>query len=112
MRAWRTVAGVVLLLVLAVVGARLVPLYLKNFQLQDFLNDTVEQASSATAPPDMLRVAVAERASRLGLPVHTGQVRVERSGGSVVIEVRYSVPVDFLLYSVDLHFRPRASGRS
>jgi hypothetical protein len=58
-----------------------------------------------------LRVDIMNKASELGLPVKAGQVRIRRSGGQLRIEIFYLTPVDLVLYTVDLHFRPRAGGR-
>ena len=108
---WRAVAALAGLVVFTIILARLAPLYFKNLELQRFLDDTVQETSSATAPDDMLRARIVDRASRLGLPVRGDQIRVDRAGGRLVIDLRYAVPVDFGLSSVDLHFRPRAGAR-
>jgi hypothetical protein len=107
---WRILLGFLFLAALALMGARLAPAYFKNREMQRFLDETVRQAS-AQQPPDMLRVAVVERASRLGLPVRMDQVRIRRFAGHLDVDLRYDVPVDFLLCSVDLHFHPRAGAR-
>jgi hypothetical protein len=51
---------------------------------------------------------VVNAAARRALPVRSENVRVRRGAGRVEIEVLYEVPVGLPLYTVDLHFRPRA----
>ena len=69
--------------------------------------------TSATAMMNMPGVAADLRqakteAPRLGLGVQAGQVRVRRTEAGVRIEVRYAVPVDLSVYTVDLHFQATA----
>lgn len=110
-RAWRTAAGVAVLAALAYLGAQLIPLYLRNLELQRFLEETAGQSASLENPDDLLRTRIADRAARLGLPVSAEQVRLLRSDGKLWIAVRYTVPVDLPLYAVDLHFHPKAGDR-
>lgn len=107
---WRIAGGVVVLAALAFFAARLVPVYVNNFRLQQFLEESVQRRAVLEMPDDMVRVEVVSEAARLGLPVRAGQVRVRRTPGKIRIEVLYIVPVDLPLYTVDLHFRPSAGG--
>ena len=50
------------------------------------------------------------KASSLGIPLHTGDVTVERHSANLHIRALYVVRVDLPLYTVDLHFRPEAGG--
>ncbi len=109
-RHWRTAGGVAVLAALAFFAARLVPVYVNNFRLQQFLEETAQHKASIEAPDDLIRVQVVNEAARLGLPVRADQVRVRRAPGKIRIEVLYIVPVDLPLYTVDLHFRPTADG--
>ena len=108
---WRIAAGVAVLLILVGVAVRLLPAYLRNLELQRAMEETVQLAASSAMPDDALRAEVTKRAAKLGLPVQPGDVRVRRSGSRIDIEVLYLVPVGLPLYTVDLHFRPRASVR-
>jgi hypothetical protein len=56
----------------------------------------------------VLQVRVVDRAARLGLAIRPEQVRLQRSGEGLRIEVRYAVPIDLPFYTVDLHFRASA----
>jgi len=110
MKTWRVVAAFVVLSALAYFGARLAPIYFRNLELQRFLEETAVPAASGDAQEERIRVAVVEKAARLGLPIRSDQVRLKRSTSGFRIEVRYTVPVDLWLYTVDLHFAPRAGG--
>jgi hypothetical protein len=107
----RQAAGIAVLAVLAVLGVRLIPIYFRNHQLEQFVEDQTRSGAAAKPPDDVLRARVLERASQLELPVVADNVHIDRSGGTVRIEVRYAVRVDLPLYTVDLHFYPGAGSR-
>lgn len=111
MRVWRVAVAAAVLIVLAWIGVRLLPLCLRNLELERFLEQTAASPASLATPDERLRVAVVDKAARLGLPVKTGQVRLKRFDTGLRIEVRYTVPVELPLYTVDLHFSPQAGGR-
>jgi hypothetical protein len=105
---WRIAAGAAALAVLMLFAARLLPPYWRNLEFQRVLEDTAQRAAASGEADDPLRVKVVNAAARLGLAVGFEQVRVRRAQGRLEIEVLYTVPVGLPLYSVDLHFRPRA----
>jgi hypothetical protein len=105
---WRAVAGVAVLAALGGFAVLLIPAYVSNLKLQQFMEESLRDPQAAQRPPEALRIAVADRAARLGLPVKEEQVTVTRTGDQLAVEVRYFVRVDLPLYTVDLHFRPRA----
>jgi len=107
----RVAAAIGILVVLAVLGARLLPLYLENMRLPSYVEGITQDAENRTRPDDALRVAVLEKAAILGLPVKADNVHIKRSSDNVRIDVRYIVRVDFPMYTVDLHFYPGAGSR-
>jgi len=107
----RIAAAVLILIILAALGARLLPLYLENMRLQSYVEGITRDAEIRTRPDDALRVAVLEKAAFLGLPVKADNVHIKRSSDNLRIDVRYIVRVDFPMYTVDLHFYPGAGSR-
>jgi hypothetical protein len=107
----RKIAGVAVLLILAVIGVMLTPPYVQNWKLQRYVNGLVDDPATASQPSEVVRDEVVNRAVALGLPVHAGDVQVTRPQDGIRIDVLYIVHVDFAGYSVDLHFRPAAGGR-
>jgi len=104
----RKIAGVLVLLILASIGALLVPPYIQNWKLQRYVNGLVDDPGTASQPSEVIQKEIAARGEALGLPLHAGDVQVSRAENSVRIDVLYIVHVDFAGYSVDLHFRPAA----
>ena len=104
----RISAGSLILLVFGVLALELVPLYLHNLSLQRYLEETVQKPDAGQRPEDLIRADIVDRAAQFDLPVRSDQVRLKRAGGRTRIEILYVVPVDFWIYSVDLHFHPSA----
>lgn len=104
-RRWRVVAGVGVLVLLAVVAGALIPPYFDNMKFQRFLDSAVERSQS----PEVLRAEIVSKAAQLGLPVRAGDVNVTRRGNRLLVEIVYIIRVDLPLYTVDLHFHPSAS---
>ena len=107
----RIAAAVLILIVLAVLGVRLLPLYLENMRLQSYVEGITQNAENRTRPDDVLRVAVLEKAAFLGLPVKADNVHIEHLPDGIRIAVRYFVRVSLPGYTVDLHFYPGAGSR-
>jgi hypothetical protein len=107
----RQVAGLAVLGVLVVLGIRLIPIYLHNQELQEFVEDVTHRAAAATSSDDVLRSWILAKAADLALPVVANNVHIHRSADSLHIDVRYTVRVDLPLYTVDLHFYPGAGSR-
>lgn len=108
---WRQAAGVAVLAVLVILGFRLIPVYLHNQELQQFVEDVTHRAGAPTSSDDVLRSWVLSKAADLELPVVADNVHIQRTADGVRIEVRYVVRVDLPLYTVDLHFYPGAGSR-
>ena len=106
----RTIAGIAILVILAVMAAVLAPSYVRNVRLRQYLEAVVRRPEMRALPDDRVRAAVADRAARLGIPLKPSDIRLDRSMGGLRIEARYIVRIDLPIYTVDLHFR--AGGRS
>jgi hypothetical protein len=106
--AWRIAAGVAVLLVMLVLAARLLPPYLRNLEFQNALIGVLQRAINSKGSDEAILSGVLEQAARLGLSVNAKDVHVRRAQGRLEVEVVYDVPASLPLFSVDLHFRPRA----
>jgi len=105
---WRVAVGCAVLGLLVVISARLAPSYLRNYQLQQFVEETTQRVANQTASDDVLRTQIVEKAAELDLPIKADNVLVKRTAGGLRIDVRYAVRVDLPLYTVSLHFYPGA----
>ena len=76
----------------------LVPVYLRNLQLQSFLRET------PAASDEALQQAILKKSHSLGLDITPDHLRILRPPGGGPTSVRYVIRVTIPLYSVDLHF--------
>jgi hypothetical protein len=104
-RSWRIAAGCLVFAAMARFALLLGPVYYRNLEFHSALELV---AARPAASDDELRVAVLQNAARFRLPVSQDQVRVDRRENRLRIDVRYAVPVNLSIYSVDLHFHPAA----
>jgi hypothetical protein len=104
----RLILGALVLLILIVIGAFLVLPYAANWRLQGYLNDLADDPATAKNSAETVRTKVLNEAAGLGLPVHSEDVHVGVTQGTVSIDVLYIVHVDVAGYTIDLHFRPAA----
>lgn len=102
----RAISASLILLALVAFAVLLVPVYYRSYRFQQSLKEVA--SSLGQGSDEVLRAAVVERASRLGLPVRGDNVSLNRSGARLRIEVKYQIPVDLSVYSVSLHFHPSA----
>ena len=105
---WRIALGILVLAALGLFGVALVPIYYRNFQLQQFVSSATQRVENRTRSDDLLREWVMDRAAALELPVKAGDVHITRPGAGLRIDVRYAVPVNLPGYTVLLHFSPGA----
>jgi hypothetical protein len=92
---------------------KILPVYIRAFELQDGLREIVIQAMAGQRPSaDAVRNAVLAKAADLDLPVKSDDVKIEITPGKVTINLDYTVPVDLRIYTLNLHFTPSADNRS
>ncbi len=79
--AGRTVLAIAILIGFAALGIRLIPAYLQSWKFQGYLNDISEDPESAKLTPSVLEARVLDKAASIGVPLHLGDVQVERRRG-------------------------------
>jgi hypothetical protein len=108
---WRIAAGIAVLAALACFAALFAPIYFHNMQLQEFVGDVASRPGNQDRGDDLLRTWILDKAAQLELPVRSDNIRIQRSGDALRIDVRYVVRVSLPGYTVDLHFYPGAGSR-
>ena len=103
-------AGIAVLGLMAVIGLRLAPPYIRNFQFQQYLNTLAADSRNASLPMEQVCDQVVAKAASLGIPLAAQDVHISRVDSEFKIEMLYLVRVDLKAYTVDLHFRPKAGG--
>ena len=107
----RLIAGVLVLAIMGWIAAAMLPVYLGDVEFRKYLDKVAASPDSRHAPPDLIAIQVARQAEAMGIPLKVSDVKVTPAAGGARIELKYVVPVDLILYSVDLHFRDTAGDR-
>jgi hypothetical protein len=88
-------------------GVKVVPAYIANYRLAEFIDDAARSAAvSAQRSDDDIRSAVYQNAQDLEIPLKSQDIRIERSGGDVAISADYIVHIDVPVHPFDLEFHP------
>ncbi len=86
----------------------MIPPYFANYQFEDTIKNTAVNSTYSTKSEDDIRGIIFKEARDLDIPITKDQIKVQRTGtfgqGSLVIDVDYTVRVDFPGYPVDLNF--------
>jgi hypothetical protein len=85
--------------------------YISSFELQDYIRQQNPFWVTQRAPAEGIRNTIVAKAKELDLPVSREQVKVDVGGGRVVVAVDYTVSVDLMVYTLELHFTPSAENR-
>ena len=110
-----SISGIFSLVVLAggiFLALRLLPPYISNYQLEDSIQNLSLIASYSPMSEEEIQRAVVARASSYGIDLPAKQVSVRKISDSVVIVVRYTVPVNLIVRQIELHFEPSASNHN
>lgn len=106
----KAIFALVVLAVVAFLGAKIIPVYVNNYELNDYISQLAIRATVGHASADAVQNDVVQKAQDLGLPVTRDNVKVS-IGSKVTIDIDYNVPVDLKVYTLTLHFTPSAENR-
>ena len=101
-----------LFVVFVYLGIKLVPPWVNNYQLQDYITALARKATYAQGgTEESIRKAVLSKAKDLRMPVKGAQIRVVKSTYAVIINVKYNVMVKTPAYTFNLKFNPTARNK-
>ena len=89
-----------------------IPVYVNNYQLQDYLTTQTPFWVTQHVPADSVRANVLAKAQDLDLPLAAEDVTVEANLNKVTVNVDFHVPVDLIVYTLQLHFTDSSENRS
>jgi hypothetical protein len=100
-------------LVFAVYAAvKIVPPYAAEYQLADKMQEQARFAVVNHYTDEQIRDNIFKVVQDLEIPVKREAIKVEASQQIVKVSVDYTVPIDLLVYHLDLHFTPSSENRS
>jgi hypothetical protein len=109
---FKTLVSVLFLLAVIYSGIKIIPVYVNNYELEDYIRQQTPFWLAQRTPGDAIRSNIVAKAQELSLPVSSEQVKVQAGRALVSISIDYTVPVDLLVYTLRLHFTPAAENRS
>lgn len=101
------------ILVIGVIAAwKVVPPYSAEYQLADKIQEIARFAVVNRQTEEQIRETVFKTIQDLEIPAKREDIKITASTSKVTILVDYTVPVDILMYHVDLHFTPSSENKS
>ena len=101
------------ILVIGVIAAwKVVPPYSAEYQLADKIQEIARFAVVNRQTEEQIRETVFKTIQDLEIPAKREDIKVTASTSKVTILVDYTVPVDILMYHLDLHFTPSSENKS
>ena len=108
----KAIVWTALLVFLAYAAFKIMPIYIAEYQLADKIQEEARFAIVNHYSEEQIRDAVYKAVQELDIPVAREQIKVLSSPQLVQISLDYTVPVDLIVYRVDLHFTPSGQNRS
>ncbi len=93
-------------------GFKIIPVYINNYQLNDYVQSQTPFWLTQRASAETIRKNILSKAEELDLPVEEGDVTIEAGQNRVTISVDYRAPVDLKVYTVQLHFTDSSENRA
>jgi hypothetical protein len=91
---------------------KILPAYISNYQLSDKMQELARFGVVNRYKEEQVRDEVFKTVKDLDIPVKREDIKVSVDSSAVKISLDYTVPVDLIVYKMDLHFRPSSEGKS
>jgi hypothetical protein len=102
----------VLLIYGAFVAYKILPAYVAEYQLMDKMQEQARFAVVNHYSEDQIRDSVFKVIQDLEIPAKREQIKILDTQSVVRISLDYTVPVDLLVYHMELHFTPSSENKS
>lgn len=91
---------------------KILPAYVAQYQLADKMQEQARFAIVNHYTEEQVRENIYKVVQDLEIPVKKEQIKVVSTNSIVSISMDYTVPVDLLVYHMDLHFAPSSENKS
>ncbi|MCU1242616.1 MAG: hypothetical protein JWO71_3342 [Candidatus Acidoferrum typicum] len=91
---------------------KLLPPYINEYQLADKMQEQARFGVVNRYTEDQIRETVFKEAQDLDVPIKKEEIKVLASPSVVRISLDYRVPIDLLVYKMELHFTPSSENKS
>ena len=108
----KTILSVAFIVAVIYCAVKIVPVYVNSYELQDYIRQQTPFWLAQRASGQAIQDQILGKARELDLPVGVDEVKVEANRAFVSVSIDYTVPVDLIVYTLNLHFAPTAENRS
>lgn len=91
---------------------RIIPAYVAEYQLSDKMQEQARFAVVNRYSEEQIRDTIFKVVTDLEIPVKKEEIKVVDTQDVVKISMEYTIPVDLLVYHMDLHFTPSSENKS
>lgn len=96
--------ALLVLIALAIVGLRVIPVYINAYALRDHMRNQAKFAGLERKPLDVIQGETQNKAQELDLPVDRSHIHVEYVSGGIKIVTTFTVPVNLVFFNYNLKF--------
>ena len=82
---------------------KVVPARVNAYEFKDFM-DSYSRMESWSRSEDQIKKDLLEKARFLNLPIAAENIKVQKPGSTIKIQVKFDVPVDLKVYTLVLHY--------
>ena len=108
----KAILWTVILVYGAFAAYRIIPAYVAEYQLTDKMQEQARFAVVNRYTEDQIRDTIFKVVQDLDIPVKREEIKIVATQQVVKIALEYTVPVDLLVYHMDLHFTPSSENKS
>jgi hypothetical protein len=108
----KAILWTVLLIYGAFVAYKILPAYVAEYQLQDKMQEQAKFAVVNRYPEEQIRDSIFKVVKDLDIPVKREEIKITATQDVVRIACDYTVPVDLLVYQMNLHFTPSSENKN
>ena len=90
---------------------KIIPAYVAEYQLADKMQEQARFAVVNRYTEDQIRDNIFKVVQDLEIPVKRDQIKIVDTQQVVKISMEYTIPVDLLVYHLDLHFTPASENK-
>jgi hypothetical protein len=109
---FKAILWTVILVFVAYAAYKIIPVYVAEYQLADKMQEEARFAVVNRYSEDQIREAIYKTVQELEIPVTREQIKVLASQQMVQISVDYTVPVDLMVYRLQMHFTPSSENKA
>lgn len=108
----KAIVWTALLIYGAFAAYKILPAYVAQYQLSDKMQEQARYSIVNHYSEEQVRDNIFKVVQDLEIPVKKEQIKVVSNNSVVRISMDYTVPVDLLVYHMDLHFTPSSENKS